>query len=206
MSRWGGAEERRNRVEWKEVIEMKNAIQSQSGSGVKAATPKGLEAEIALLIKGVSASIPDGSSLTVATQSWTKQALVAELQKGLDLYQKVKDQVQALKEDRQARLNGLPAIRKLAKDLRHALIGTFGHGSPMLEQFGIKVAVPVPLTAEQQALRVARLRATRAARHTLGPRQKQAIRGVVATTPSVASAPVAPVLPGSSGVNGPSAG
>src|SRR5450432_2469765 len=148
---------------------MKNAIQSQSGSGVKAATPKVLEAEIALLIKGVSASIPDGSSLTVATQSWTKEALVAELQKGLDLYQKVKDQVQALKQDRQTRSNGLQAIRKLAKDLRHALIGVFGHGSPMLEQFGIKVAVPVPLTAEQQSLRVARLRATRAARHTLGP-------------------------------------
>jgi hypothetical protein len=184
---------------------MRNAIPSQAGPGVKAATPKGLEAELSLLIKGVSTSVPDGSSLTVAGQSWTKQALVAELQQGLDLYQKVKDQVQALKETRQARSTGLPAIRKLAKGLRHALIGNFGQGSPMLEQFGIKTVVRNPLTAEQLSLRAARARATRAARHTLGPRQKQAIRGVVTTTPTVASGPVAPVLPGSTGANGPSA-
>jgi hypothetical protein len=184
---------------------MKNAIQSQAGSGVKAATPKGLEAELSLLIKGVSASIPDGSSLMVAGQSWTKAALAAELQKGLDQYQNVKDQVQALKENRQARSTALPATRKLAKALRHALIGNFGQGSPMLEQFGIKTAVRNPLTAEQLSLRAARARATRAARHTLGPRQKQAIRGVVATTPSVTSAPATPVLPGSSGANGTSA-
>ena len=184
---------------------MTNAIRSEVNPGVKAATPKGLEAEVSLLIKGVSTSVPDGSSLTVAGQSWTKAALMAELQTGLDLYQKVKDQVQALKEDRQARSTGLPAIRKLAKALRHALIGTFGQGSPMLEQFGIKAVVRNPLTAEQLSLRAARARATRVARHTLGTRQKQAIRGVVTTTPTVASGPATPVLPGSSGANGPSA-
>jgi hypothetical protein len=184
---------------------MTNAIKSEANPGVKAATPKGLEAELTLLLKGVSTSVPDGSSLTVASQSWTKAALMAELQSGLDLYQTVKNEVQALKEGRQARSIGLPAKRKLARALKHAMIGTFGQGSPMLEQFGIKAAVRNPLTAEQLSLRAARARATRAARHTLGPRQKQAIRGVVTTTPSVASGPVAPVLPGSSGASGPSA-
>jgi hypothetical protein len=182
---------------------MTNANQNQSNSGVKGATAKGLEAELTLLIKGVSALYPDGSSLMVANQSWTKEALLAELQSGLGLYQKVKDQVQAVKEGRQARNNVLPAQRKLAKGLRHALIGIFGQGSPMLEQFGIKAAVRNPLTAEQLSLRAARARATRVARHTLGTRQKQAIRGVVTTTPTEASGPATPVLP--KGANGPSA-
>jgi len=182
---------------------MTDAIKGEANPGVKAATPKGLEAELALLLKGVSSAVPDGATLMVASQNWTKAALMAELQDGLDLYQKVKDQVQALKEGRQARGNGLPAKRKLAKALRHAMIGTFGQGSPMLEQFGIKAAPRVPLTAEQLALRAARARATRVARLTLGPRQKQTIRGVVTATPRVASGPATPVLP--SGGNGSSA-
>jgi hypothetical protein len=42
---------------------------------------------------------------------------------------------------------------------------------------------PTPLTVEQKAAKVAKAKATRAARHTLGPKQKKAITGATPQTP-----------------------
>jgi hypothetical protein len=56
--------------------------------------------------------------------------------------------------------------------------GSVGRGS---REFGLKPRkVPAPPTPEQVAERVAKNKATRAARHTLGPLQKAKITGATA--------------------------
>ncbi|MBI3724738.1 hypothetical protein HY251_12400 [bacterium] len=68
-------------------------------------------------------------------------------------------------------------LRTFLSSLRAALVGLFGPGSPVLETFGFRLPRRhAPLTAEQRLAKAARLRATRALRHTLGSRQKAAIR------------------------------
>jgi hypothetical protein len=71
-----------------------------------------------------------------------------------------------------------------------------------LADFALKARKPrTPLTPEQKAAAVAKAEATRAARHTMGPKQKAAIKGTVpATAPATqpaapAPAPATPVTP-----------
>jgi len=49
---------------------------------------------------------------------------------------------------------------------------------------------PAPLTPDQEVAKVAKAKATRAARHTMGKNQKKAIKG------QVPAAPTPPVKPG----------
>jgi hypothetical protein len=181
-----------------------NGSSVATSPAVKAAAPKGLEMELTLLHKGLSSLIPDGTSLTLAGASWTKDTLVTELAKDLAQYQAVANQVRVLKGARQGLQQNLPGARTFAKNLKSALLAYFGRGSPMLAQLGIRAGGGSrALTSEQKVLRAAKARATRVARHTLGPRQRQAIRAVGTPTVTLggeasSSSPVAPVSPGSS--------
>jgi hypothetical protein len=182
-----------------------NGSSEATSPAAKAAAPKGLELELTLFHKGCDSLLPDGTSLTLAGASWTKAALVTELAKDLAEYQAVRDQVRVLKSARQAKQQILPGARTLTKNLKSALLAYFGRGSPMLAQFGIRAGGGVrAMTSEQKVLRAAKARATRAARHTLGSRQKQAIRAVGTPTVTLGGAagsitPAAPASTGSSG-------
>jgi hypothetical protein len=187
-------------------MSLENATR-QASVGAMEAAPKGLELELTLMLKGCDSAIPDGTSLVVAGNSTTKADIKAELQKGLGLFQVVRDEVRALKGGRQARLKAVPTIRLYAENLRAALLGYFGPGSPQLGQFGIKQhGGKRTLTAAQLALRAAKSKATRAMRHTMGARQKQAVRAKGATLTlggeAASSSPTTPASPGSSGGSG----
>jgi hypothetical protein len=175
----------------KEVIQMANTNQSgttAASPGVKEAAPKGLRLETSLFLKGVSSAIPDGTSLLVAGQGMTKDALKTQLQAGLDLYEAVEARKRDLKTARQTLAQGLPAERKQVKDLKDALVAFFGRGSPVLAQFGIKEpGSRRPLTAQQLAMRAAKAMLTREARHTMGSRQKQSLH--VQGTPTLVLGP-----------------
>jgi hypothetical protein len=73
--------------------------------------------------------------------------------------------------------NASAANHRLYTQLKDAVIAFLGRGSPMLAQFGIKArGSRRALTAEQKVLRAARARATRAARHTMGSKQRAAVK------------------------------
>jgi len=73
-----------------------------------------------------------------------------------------------------------PATQQFIEDFRLGAESTWGIGSAECQEFGfLPRKEPAPLTADQKALRTARLRATRKARKTLGSRQKRAVKGVV---------------------------
>ena len=72
---------------------------------------------------------------------------------------------------------------------------TFGNTPDVLADFGLKPnKARTPLTISQKAAASAKRAATRAARHTMGPKQKKDIKGTVAPTePEAASSAPAPV-------------
>ena len=75
--------------------------------------------------------------------------------------------------------------------------GEFGVESTEANDFGFPVSKKAVLTVEQKALAVERGRATREARGTMGRREKEAIRGVVAPQASAqtwSNAPLSPVV------------
>jgi hypothetical protein len=66
-------------------------------------------------------------------------------------------------------------------NLHNFLVGRFGRGGGTLTDFGMTPRRPRKKTAQQRVAIAQKAAATRTARHTVGPRQKKAIRGVAKT-------------------------
>jgi hypothetical protein len=76
--------------------------------------------------------------------------------------------------------------------LRQALQLAFAGSIDTLADFGLKPRkTPAPRTPEQKAAAVAKAKATRAARHTMGSKQKAKVKGTVTQT-APATPPAAP--------------
>jgi hypothetical protein len=80
--------------------------------------------------------------------------------------------------------------------LKQALQTAFATQVDTLADFGLKARKPrTPLTTEEMAVSIAKNKATRAARHTVGPAVKAKIKGVVPTaTPAPSPAAPSPAL------------
>jgi hypothetical protein len=81
--------------------------------------------------------------------------------------------------------------KEIVDGLRQVLLVMFGSAVDTLNDFGLSPRKRRPLDPSEKVKKAARARATRAARHTMGKRQKQAIKGEVVETPpaALASAP-----------------
>ncbi|MGO8995158.1 MAG: hypothetical protein ACLQVI_17725 [Polyangiaceae bacterium] len=75
------------------------------------------------------------------------------------------------------------ARREADQALRGWVANEFGIASKEAIDFGFPPPKKPELTVDAKALAVARTKATRAARHTMGKRQKEQIRGTLAETP-----------------------
>jgi hypothetical protein len=110
------------------------------------------------------------------------------------------DAFRAVSAARIAWLEAAKAERKLNDEtkefvsaFRQALLTLFGPEAGILADFDVSVRKPrtePPLTEKVQAS--AKAKATRAARHTLGPKQKRAIKGEVHATPPAVPGPATP--------------
>ena len=113
--------------------------------------------------------------------------------------------VQAVSADKAQRAQMGP----LLSAIRSYAAGVYGEGSPEFALFGFKPKRFAYRTVQVKAEAVEKLRATRAARHTMGKRQKAAIHGTVAAsdggptaTPPNGSAPSpSPVTPPTNGAS-----
>jgi hypothetical protein len=149
---------------------------AQSGATI-VGTGKGLRASLQHLLQGFEAVIPDGSSLPVGSGNEAKADVVAELTQVLSVYNNAEAQQLLAKAARTQVQNASGDNHELYTKLKDAVIAYFGKGNPMLTQFGIKPRGKArALTPEQQVLRAAKMRATRAARHVMGSRQKAAVK------------------------------
>jgi hypothetical protein len=90
----------------------------------------------------------------------------------------------------------LPAAKALLALLKEALIAFYGANSPTLASFGLKPKSKAkPLTADQEAVRVAKLRNTREIRGTTGKVQKASQKsGPISVSAAPAEVPVGPTL------------
>ena len=82
--------------------------------------------------------------------------------------------------------------RTLVLGVTQVLQVMYGGSIDTLAEFGLKPRkVPAPLTPEQRVAKAAKAKATRAARHTMGTKQKAKVKGTVTTIVTPAS-PAAP--------------
>ncbi len=170
--------------------------------------PKALRAKLERMLAGAR-DLPEGASLPAAQGAMTKEAVVAELESAVAKFEAVDAQLVALKQARLAVLVSVDDLQELYTERKAALSIVLGRKSPMLLHFGLKPHQQRrPLTSEESVVRVEKARQTRILRHTMGARQKAALKfdGQIHVktefqpTPVVASAqpePAEPVVPGS---------
>ena len=159
------------------------------------------------LIDGLNKHSSTLSSLVIGGQSYTTAAVIGLLQGRIATSTSATNAhatwQAAVQADREQQAKTKPFVSGLRKALQVAYAGSIDS----LADFGLKAPKPrTPLTPAQKAAAVAKAEATRAARHTMGPKQKAAIKGTVpaaapetqpaapAPTPT-APAPAAPVTP-----------
>jgi len=148
------------------------------------------------LIAGTLKHSPNGS-LTFGGQTFTAQSLIQVFQDLGNAISKV-DAAKASWEDALKNLDDEKAkADPIMGAYRSWIVATYGNAPATLADYGVTPRkVPTPLTAEQKAIAVAKRTATRAARHTAGPKQKAGIKGdvkvTVVTTPATAPPPVKP--------------
>ena len=80
----------------------------------------------------------------------------------------------------------------LVSALRQVVVAMFGSDVTKLADFGIAPRKQATLTPDKQVARIAQMRATREARHTMGPKKKAKIKGVVDETTPAIPTPAAP--------------
>jgi len=147
------------------------------------------------------------TSLVIGGTSLTTAAIIGILQARLDA-------ANAAQSTRAAWLNAVKAdkderakTRTFRAGLRQALQVAFAGSIDALADFGLTPRKPRVVTPEKKAAAAAKAKATRAARHTMGKKQKAEIKGTVpatapATSPAASApaaqpvtAPVAPAIP-----------
>ena len=87
------------------------------------------------------------------------------------------------------------ATKTLVSGVRESLVVAFGSQIAVLADFGLTPKAKAVLTPEQRLARAAKAKATRAARHTLGSKQKAAIKSTVTPIVTVTTAPATPPSP-----------
>ncbi len=130
------------------------------------------------LQQGFPALIPDGTVLQTTAGPLSKAQILAELASALATYAALDAYRRAARQALTEIETATPANRRLAQQLKDLLLGYFGRGDGRLGQFGMALrGAPRPLTSEAKVLRAQRVRDTRTLRHTMGKRQKAAIKG-----------------------------
>lgn len=152
-------------------------------------------ARAAQMIVGLGKHFPNVGSLTIEGAARTLAQIEASLQALVDLRKAVNDARAAAKAKLAAETAQAPALRTFMDAVATVVKGSFGNSPDVLADFGLAPKkVRTPLTVEQKAAAAAKRTATRAARHTMGSKQRKDVKGAVTgvtITPVTAPHPVA---------------
>src|SRR5579859_3482150 len=140
------------------------------------------------LVAGTLKHSPNGS-LTLGGHAYTAHSLIQSLQDLENAISKVDAAKAAWKDALKKMAEAKAKVNPLIRAYSSWIVATYGDAPATLADFGVTPRKgPTPLTADQKALAVAKQAATRAARHTAGPKQKAGIKGdvkvAVVTTPT----------------------
>jgi hypothetical protein len=153
------------------------------------------QASVQQMISGLEKHTQDLASLTIAGTTYSTADLQTTLQARLDAL----TYAQSKKAEWQAAVKADYAERASTKvfqaGLRQALLVAFAGSVDNLADFGLVGRKPANITPQQRVAAALKAKATRAARHTLGKKQKAPIKGDVTgitVTPVVAQPTPAP--------------
>jgi len=154
------------------------------------------QAHDAQVIVGIQKHLLTVPSLPIAGSTYTPADLVKLVQSRIDSA----GVVAAAGANRHATVVAHDALgtklTPILRGLRQYVLNVFGETSPVLADFGFTAPKTATRTPEEKAAAAAKAKATRAARHTMGTKQKKSVKGTVPTTapvtPPTASPPVAP--------------
>jgi hypothetical protein len=149
------------------------------------------------LIAGVTKHFSTVSSLTFGNGTFTPAQIEASLQTLVDLRTAVDGAKAATKAKILAEAAQTSTLRSQMAAYVAYVKATFGNSPDALADFGLKPRkTRTPLTIDQLAAAAAKRAATRAARHTMGTKQKKAVKGTITTIvspqPTPAPSPTAP--------------
>jgi hypothetical protein len=141
-------------------------------------------------IAGIGKHFAGATSLTLMGASFTPASLKAVFQADIDAtnateagHTQWRQQVATQKATR-------ANTRAVSKALKSYVVGTFGASAVgVLEDFGFSAPKsPGKKTVAAKAEGLVKAKATRAARHTMGKKQRKTVKGTPAATPTVTSA------------------
>jgi hypothetical protein len=165
---------------------------------VKAMSKSGKQTQAALaeqLIAGTKKHFTSATPVAFAGASFTPAQIETSFQTLIDLRTEVDTAKASAKAKVAAEKAQAPALRTFMAAFVSFVKATFGNSPDVLADFGLKPKkARAPLTVEQKAAAAAKRKATRAARKTMGSKQRKAVKGDVAgivVTPLVAPPPVA---------------
>ena len=150
------------------------------------------------LIDGLNKHNQTIPSLIIGGTSYTTAAIVAVLQKRIDSAKTVVSSRATWQADVKADRDERTQTKTFVSGLRQALQVAFAGSIDTLADFGLKPRkARAPRTPEEKAAAAAKAKATRAARHTMGSKQKAKVKGTApqaapAPSPSPATSPSAP--------------
>jgi hypothetical protein len=170
---------------------------------------KGKTTGIALaqqLIAGTNRHFANTSELAFASATFTPAQVTSSLQTLVNLRNDVDTAKAATKAKLAAEKAQAPNLHSFMAALESFVRATFSNSPDVLADFGLTKKARTPLTVEKKAAAAAKRTATRAARHTMGSKQKKTVKGTVTgvlVTPISAPQPTATV---STGTSAPSTG
>ena len=145
------------------------------------------------LIAGADKHLTGVTQVPLLGSSFTPAQITSELQSLVTM----RADVDASKATTKAKIANeatqMPALRAFMSAFESFVKGAFGSSPDVLADFGITPKARVPLTVQAKAAAAAKRASTRAARHTMGSKQKKGIKGDVTgvlVTPITAPAPV----------------
>ena len=135
------------------------------------------------LIVGLQKHLPKGASFTVAGKKHTLSQVVSILQARLDATHSVSAAREAWLNAVTAESETLSGTDQVLEAVRGTLLITVDPSQVPLSEFGIAARKPrAALTTQAQGDRIAKCKATRVARHTMGKKEKAKIKGTVPVT------------------------
>jgi hypothetical protein len=157
------------------------------------------------LIAGTTKRLAKGTQVSLVGSSFTPDQITTELQSIVNL----RTDVDAAKATAKAKLAAetaqMPALRTFMSAYVSFIKAAYGTSPDALADFGINPKARAQLTVEAKTAAAAKRKATRAARHTMGSKQKLGVKGdvtgitvtpITAPQPIVAGPGTAPSSPG----------
>ena len=144
------------------------------------------------LIAGVNKHLTSTTPIVILGSPSTPAEITTKLQSIVNLRSDVETAKAATKAKLATEAASMPSLLAFMSAFETYVKAAYGASPDVLADYGIHPKPRAPLTVEQKAAAAAKRAATRAARHTMGTKQKAAVKGDVTgviVTPVIAPKP-----------------